>query len=78
MHAAEQLAFLLHFLFWRDQKHNCNLTSKIMKKCEQILKKTAPQYNSNSLNCKKLRSNESENDVTHALQLKWHERTNIN
>ena len=25
-----------------------------MKKCEQILKKkTAPQYNSNSLNCKK-------------------------
>ena len=30
------------------------LTSKIMKMCEQILKKkTAPQYNSNSLNCKK-------------------------
>ena len=28
-------------------------TSKIMKMCEQILKKTAPQYNSNSLNCKK-------------------------
>ena len=23
-----------------------------MKMCEQILKKTAPQYNSNSLNCK--------------------------
>ena len=26
---------------------------KIMKMCEQILKKTAPEYNSNSLNCKK-------------------------
>ena len=24
-----------------------------MKMCEQILKKTAPQYNSNSLNCEK-------------------------
>ena len=24
-----------------------------MKMCEQILKKTAPQYNSNALNCKK-------------------------
>ena len=29
-----------------------NLTSKTMKMCEQIFK-TAPQYNSNSLNCKK-------------------------
>ena len=31
------------------------LTKKIMKTCEQILKKTAPQYNSNTLNCKKPR-----------------------
>ena len=46
--------FSLHFLFRRDQNHYSNLTSKIMKMCEQILKKkTAPQYNSNSLNCKK-------------------------
>ena len=55
IHAAKPLAFSLHFLFRRDQNHYANLTSKIMKMCEQILKKkTAPQYNSNSLNCKKL------------------------
>ena len=53
IHAAKPLAFLLHFLFRRDQNHYSNLTSKIMKMCEQILKKkTAPQYTSNSLNCK--------------------------
>ena len=54
-HAAKPLAFSLHFLFRRDQNHHSNLTSKIMKMCKQILKKkkTAPQYNSNSLNCKK-------------------------
>ena len=54
-HAAKPLAFSIHFLFRRDQNHYSNLTSKIMKMCEQILKKkkTAPQYNSNSLNCKK-------------------------
>ena len=50
-HVAKPLAFSLHFLFRRDENHY-NLTSKIMKMCEQILKtKTAPQYNSNSLNC---------------------------
>ena len=52
-HAAKPLAFSIHFLFRRDQNHYSNLTSKIMKMCEQIFKKkTAPQYNSNSLNCK--------------------------
>ena len=57
IHAAKPLDFLLPFLFRRDQNHYSNLTSKIMKMCEQILKKkTAPQYNSNSLNCKKSRS----------------------
>ena len=56
-HAAKQLAFSLHFLFRRDQNHYSNLTSKMMKMCEQIFKKkTAPQYNSNSLNCKKNKS----------------------
>ena len=51
--AAKPLAFLFHFLFRCDQNHYSNLT-KIMKMCEQILKKkTAHQYNSNSLNCKK-------------------------
>ena len=39
IHAAKPLAFSLHFLFWRDQNHYSNLTSKIMKMCEQILKK---------------------------------------
>ena len=38
IHAAK-LSFSLHFLFRRDQNHFSNLTSKIMKMCEQILKK---------------------------------------
>ena len=38
-HAAKPLAFSLHFLFRRDQNLYPNLTSKIMKMCEQILKK---------------------------------------
>ena len=42
IHAAKPLAFSLHFLFRRDQNHHSNLTSKIMKMCEQILKKSAP------------------------------------
>ena len=43
--------------------HYSNLTPKNMKMCEQISKKTAPQYNSNSLNgknslyCKKKQEN---------------------
>ena len=41
-HAAKALAFSLHFLFRRDQNHYSNLTSKIMKMCEQILKKKTP------------------------------------
>ena len=40
IHAAKPLAFSLHFLFQCDQNHHSNLTSKIMKMCEQILKKT--------------------------------------
>ena len=36
IHAAKPLAFSLHFLFRRDQNHYSNLTSKIMKMCEQI------------------------------------------
>ena len=39
-HAAKPLAFSLPFLFRRDQNYHSNLTSKIMKMCEQILKKT--------------------------------------
>ena len=39
IHAAKPLAFSLLFLFRRDQNHYSNLTSKIMKMCEQILKK---------------------------------------
>ena len=37
--AAKPLAFSLYFLFRRDQNHYSNLTSKIMKMWEQILKK---------------------------------------
>ena len=37
-HAAKLFPFSLHFLFQRDQNHYSNLTSKIMKICEQILK----------------------------------------
>ena len=37
--AAKPFAFSLHFLFQRDQNHYSNLNSKIMKMCEQILKK---------------------------------------
>ena len=37
-HAAKPLAFSFYFLFRRDQNHYSNLTSKIMKMCEQILK----------------------------------------
>ena len=39
INAAKPLAFSFHFLFRRDQNHYSNLTSKIMKMCEQILKK---------------------------------------
>ena len=39
IYAAKPLEFWLHFLFRRDQNHYSNLTSKIMKMCEQILKK---------------------------------------
>ena len=48
-HAPKPLAFSLHFLFRRDQNHYSNLTSKIMKICEQIFKNIAGQvltYNS--------------------------------
>ena len=55
MHAAKQLAFLLHFLFRRDQNHYSNMTSKIKKMCEQNLKKRQRPKNSNSLNAKKPR-----------------------
>ena len=37
-HAAKPLAFSIHILFRRDQNHYSNLTSKILKMCEQILK----------------------------------------
>ena len=39
VHVTKPLAFSLHLLFRRDQNHYSNLTSKIIKMCEQILKK---------------------------------------
>ena len=44
-HAAKPLAFSLHFLFRRDQNHYSNMTWKIMKMCEQILKKKRQRPN---------------------------------
>ena len=41
IHVAKPLAFSLHFLIRRDQNHYSQLTSKIMKMCEQILKNIA-------------------------------------
>ena len=43
--AAKSLAFSLHFLFGREQNHYSNLTSKIMKMREQILKKDSAPIN---------------------------------
>ena len=39
IHAAKPVDFLLQFLFRRDHNHYSNLTSIIMKMCEQIFKK---------------------------------------
>ena len=46
-HAANPLAFSHHFLLRRDQTHYSNLTSTIMKMCEQILKKHSPMNSGN-------------------------------
>ena len=51
----QKLVFFAQFVIWRERSHYSFLTLKIRKICEQILKKKAPQYNSNSLNCKKPR-----------------------
>ena len=40
-HATKPLDFSLNFMFRRDQDHHCNLTSKIMQMCEQIIKNIA-------------------------------------
>ena len=47
INAAKSLAFSLQFTFRREQNHHFNLTSNIMKICEQFQKNIAPQYNSN-------------------------------
>ena len=41
IHAANTFAFSFNFLFRRDQNDYFNLTSKIMKMCEQIFKKNS-------------------------------------
>ena len=58
-HAAKPLAFSLHFLFRRDQNHYSNLTSKIMKMCEQILNKHS----------RKNSGNDSKKIILNAIQL---------
>ena len=47
LQATKPLAFSLHFLFRRDQNHYSNLTSKIIKMCEQILKKRSREKSGN-------------------------------
>ena len=44
---AKPLAFSLPFLLRRDQIHYSNLTSKIMKMCEKILKKHSKKSSGN-------------------------------
>ena len=46
-HDAKPLAFSLPLLFRRDQNHYSNLTSKIMKMCEQIIKKQSRKNSGN-------------------------------
>ena len=46
-HATKPLAFSLYFLFRVTQNHNSNLTSEIMKLCEQILKKHSRKNSGN-------------------------------
>ena len=43
-YTAKPLAFSLHFLFRSDQNHYSNLTSKIIKMCEQILRQRPKQF----------------------------------
>ena len=63
-HAPKPLAFSLHFLFRRDQNHYSNLTSKIMKMCEQILKKKHSRKNSG--NDSKEKTNAPNNHKTYS------------
>ena len=46
-HAAKPLGFLLYVLLRHDQNHYSNMTSKIMKMCEQILKKHSRKNSGN-------------------------------
>ena len=57
IHTAKPLAVLLRSLFRRDQNHYSNLTSKIMKMCEQILKKHSRK------NC----GNDSKEKIAHLM-----------
>ena len=65
IHAAKPLAFSLHFLLRCDQNHYSNLTSKMMKISEQILKKdSAP------IQFKFFKNQEHRNIATLSLQLR--------
>ena len=60
IHAAKPLAFSHHFLFRRDKNHYSNLTSKIMKMCEQIFKKRQRPNTNQILNKKHSRTSPDE------------------
>ena len=75
-HAAKPLAFSLHFLFRRDQNHYSNLTSKIMKMCEQTLKK---RQRPNTIQILWIVKNqEHRNIATLSLQLRSYKNTTEN
>ena len=71
-HAAKPLAFSLHFLFRRDQNHYSNLTSKIMKLCEQILKK---RQRPNTLQILGIVKNQEHRNIARlSLRLRWYKK----
>ena len=68
--------FSLHFLFRRDQNHYSNLTSKIMKMCEQILKK---RQRPNTIQILWIVKNqEHRNIATLSLQLRSYKNEHLN
>ena len=61
---------------FKIHSNKIDLKKGLLQYSSSSRKKTAPRNNSNSLNCKKLTPLRAKNDVTHAFQLKLHERIN--
>ena len=73
-YAAKPLAFSLHFLFRRDQNYRFNLTSKIIKMCEQILKKDSAPIQFEFFELKK-KASDNETNKARTLQYSFAELT---